>query len=159
MKRCDSVSVFTDWFHSAHWDHLWRNVASLRENGDEMKQHKDIIVSTKYLISNEMRVSVAKIRNFRPACPARIHFIFPRVSGLSVSSLLRNKSTNTRTYCTDKRCYFTNKILLSDWEESQVSDAKVPKFRLARNNLYGVFSSFWFSGRNKSSWIGPYHEC
>ena len=24
-------------------------VASLRENGDEMKQHKDIIVSTKYL--------------------------------------------------------------------------------------------------------------
>ena len=76
MKRCDSVSVFTDWFHSAHWDHLWRNVASLRENGDEMKQHKDIIVSTKYLISNEMRVSVAKIRNFRPACPARIHFIF-----------------------------------------------------------------------------------
>ena len=25
--------------------------------------------------------------------------------------------------------------------------------------IYVFFSSFWFSGRNKSSWTRPYHEC
>ena len=58
---------------------------------------------------------------------------------------------------------FTNKILLTDWEESHVSDAKVPKFRLearsARSHSFMCFSRVsGFLGRNKSSWTRPYHE-
>ena len=54
------------------------------------------------------------------------------------------------------------RYVLTDWEESHVSDAKVPKFRLARSLrslaiIYVFFSSFWFSLRNKSSWTRPYH--
>ena len=48
---------------------------------------------------------------------------------------------------------FTNKILLTDWEESHVSDAKVPKFRVARSARSQSFMCFSrVSGRNKSSW-------
>ena len=37
---------------------------------------------------------------------------------------------------------FTNKILLTDWEESHVSDVKVPKFRLARSARSQSFMCF-----------------
>ena len=147
---------------------FWNFVVTLEFNFVHIGQQRTLLyrqntcdLPTEY--GEELRVSYPKLRNFRLAWLKRIlfFFFFFRVSGSSVSSL-RNKSTNTRTYCTDKICYFTNKILLTDWEELYVSDARVPKISarsLRSLAILWVFSSFWFSGRNKSSWTRTYHEC
>ena len=88
---------------------------------------------------------------------------FFRVSGSSVSSLGTTKQINQHKdiLYRKKLCYFTNKILLTDWEESHVSDAKVPTFWFARStrsqSFLWVFLEFLVG--NKSSWKGPYHEC
>ena len=97
------------------------------------------------VISNEMRRIVCfRRKNMKlSACLARSHsFHFFRVSGSSVSSLLI-KSTNTRTYCTDKICYFTNKILFTDWEVSHVSDGKSAKISVCSlHSLAIIFMGF-----------------
>ena len=53
---------------------------------------------------------------------------------------------------------------MTDWEESHVSDAKVPKFRLARSARSQSFMCFsrvsvFLVGINHHSWTRPYHEC
>ena len=73
--------------------------------------------------------------------------------------VLRNKSTNTRTYCTEflPTIYYwlIEKNHMFPTQKCQNFGSLAP---LARNHLC-VFSSFCFSGRNKSSWTRPYHEC
>ena len=120
------------WILSLHWNFV-------------RTPTKDIIVPTKYLwFTNRIWRRIACFRPKTTKLSARLaqtHSSFLRVSGSSVSSL-RNKSTKTRTYCTDKICYFTNKILLTDWEELYVFDARVPKFRLARSTRSQSFIGF-----------------
>ena len=122
---------------------------------------KDIIVPTKYLNviyqQNMEKNCVFPTQNYETfgylgSNAFFFFFFFFRDSGSSVSSL-RNKSTKTRTYCTDKICYFTNKILLTDWEELLCFRRKSTKISARSQSLNG------FSGRNKSSWTRTYHEC
>ena len=102
--------------------------------------------------------SDANIRNFQLVWPTRIHFevVFCRYRHYYV---LRNKSTNTRTYCTE---FYQQDII--DWlrritcfrrKSAKISARSLRSLAI----IYVFFSSFCFSGRNKSSWTRPYHEC
>ena len=76
---------------------------------------------------------------------------------LSVSSLyvLRNKSTNTRTYCTE---FLPTRYYWLIEKNHMFPTQKCQNFG-SLAIIYVFFSSFCFSGRNKSSWTRPYHEC
>ena len=126
-----------------------------------MKQHKDIIVSTKYLWE-ELCVSDAKIRNIRPTWPARIHFIF-RVSGSSVSSLGTTKQINQHKdilYRIFLMLLYQQDII--DWLR-RITCFRRKSAKISVRSLHSlaiIFMGFSrVSGRNKSSWKGPYHEC
>ena len=123
------------------------------------------------VISNEMRriVCFRRENTKLSAYLARSHsFHFFRVSGSTVSSLGTTKQINQHK---DIHVLYRKKIMLLyqqdiiDWLRRitcfrrKSAKISVRSLHSPRNHFYGFFSSFWFSGRNKSSWKGPYHEC
>ena len=121
---------------------FWSFVDTFGISSVQIKQHKDLIVWIKYLCFptkywEELRVPDAKIRNVRLVWPARILFIaiFP--------------SLPRRYYWLIEK----NHMFLK--QKCQHFGSLSP---LARKHLW-FFSSFWFSGRNKSPWTRPNHEC
>ena len=128
----------------------------------QMKQHKDIIVSTKYLWE-ELCVSDAKIRNFRPTWPARIHFIFP--SFRLVGIVIRYYETNQPTQGHIVPIFFFMLLYqqdIIDWLR-RITCFRRKSAKISVRSLHSlaiIFMGFSrVSGRNKSSWKGPYHEC
>ena len=120
------------------------------------------------VISNEILRRIVCFRRENTKLSARLarshSFHFFRVSGSSVSSLGITKQINQhKDYCTDKICYFPTRYYWLIEKNHMFPTQKCQHFGslapLARNNFYGFFSSFWLSGRNKSSLKGPYHEC
>ena len=142
-------------FHTSNWSHyrrrrgvmnFWSFVDTFGISSVQMKQHKDIIISTNFRRENtKLSARLARSHSF--------HFFSPSFR-LVVPSLGITKQINQhKEYCTDKICYFTNKILLTDWEESHVSDAKVPKFRLARSQSF-----LWVFSRVSGFLVGINHH-
>ena len=81
---------------------------------------------------------------------------FWNVSGRYKSSWIRSyitSVTNKRTHCTDKLCDSPTKY----WEESHVSDTHTKNGLLAI--MYSFFSSFWFSGRYKKTYMFLTQKC
>ena len=110
-------------------------------------------------IMRKLCVSDANIRNFQLVWPTRIHFEVVFVGIVIINYVLRNKSTNTidilyRVLPT-RYYWLIEKNHMFPTQKCQNFGSLAP---LARNHLC-VFSSFCFSGRNKSSWTRPYHEC
>ena len=105
-----------------------------------------------------MCVSDANIRNFQLVWPARIHFevVFRRYRHYMYYE------TNRPTLGHIVPSFYQQDII--DWlrritcfrrKSAKISARSLRSLAI----IYVFFSSFCFSGRNKSLWTKPYHEC